>query len=110
MADRVVRVMCRGERHRIRVNRERGVVLLMDHDVRAELALAAMGGEVCVCVAVGLRLDFRYGLSQGERLEDSALGGLGGGRWASVYREEITVVVDRAEDGRYGRYRLVETW
>ena len=109
MADRVVRMMCRGEKHSIRLVRSRGEVELSDHNVRAEMALVGLGGEICTCLAVGVRLDLRNAISRGDRdwLWKGYLGGAYGEHVLGIYRASITDLVDRAEDGAYGVYRLV---
>lgn len=54
MTDYVVR--CGEEDHVVRIEGRR--VSCPHHNVRAEMALVTMGGEICTCLAVALTLEF----------------------------------------------------
>lgn len=53
---RTYEVDCEGETHLVMMDSERKRVVLLDHDVRAEMALVGLGGEACDCLVVGLRI------------------------------------------------------
>ena len=63
-------VHCQGERHRVAVDEGTGEVVLLDHDVKAEMAQIVLGGrgDVPACVQVMLLIDSlrRLGVPRGE--------------------------------------------
>lgn len=49
-------VDCEGGVHRVMVDSGRKRVVLLDHNVKVEMALVGLGGEACGCLVVGLRI------------------------------------------------------
>ena len=76
-------VRCQGEVHRLRIDGDR--LLLLDHDVKAEMGMVAMGGAMCPCLVIALWIQHRSCWVGGGGLERSVL--WHDGRVLRSYRE-----------------------